>query len=49
MNKKAPYEHEQVEGFDKLANLEFWQAILQPNQTQQVEATLQQSQTKKTS
>lgn len=22
MNKQAPYEHEQVEGFNKLANLE---------------------------
>jgi hypothetical protein len=48
MNKHAPYEHEQVEGFDKLENLEVcvdMEAILQPIQTQQVEATLQQSQT----
>jgi hypothetical protein len=45
MNKHAPYEHEQVEGFDKLENLEVcvdMEAILQPTQTQQVEATLQQ-------
>jgi hypothetical protein len=48
MNKHAPYEHEHVEGFDKLENLEVcvdMEAILQPTQTQQVEATLQQSQT----
>jgi hypothetical protein len=48
MNKQAPYEHEHVEGFDKLENLEVcvdMEAILQPTQTQQVEETLQQSQT----
>jgi hypothetical protein len=52
MNKHAPYEHEQVEGFDKLENLEVcvdMEAILQPTQTQQVEATLQQSQTQQAS
>jgi hypothetical protein len=51
MNKHAPYEHEHVEGFDKLANLEVcvdMEAILQPAQTQQVEATLQQAQTQQT-
>jgi hypothetical protein len=36
MNKHAPYEHEHVEGFDKLANLEV---------CADMEATLQQSQT----
>jgi hypothetical protein len=39
MNKHAPYEHEHVEGFDKLANLETcadMEAILQLAQTQQV-------------
>jgi hypothetical protein len=49
MNKLAPYEHEQVEGFDKLANLEVCvdiEATLQQTQTKQVEATLQQTQTK---
>ena len=48
MNKHAPYEHEHVEGFDKLANIEVcddMEAILQQAQTQQLEATLQQSQT----
>ena len=48
MNKQAPYEHEHVEGFDNLENLEVcvdMEAILEPTQTQQVEATLQQSQT----
>ena len=47
MRKHTPYEHEQVEGFDKLENIEVcvdMEAILQPTQTQQVEATLQQSQ-----
>jgi hypothetical protein len=36
MNKQAPYEHEHVEGFDKLANLEVhvdMETILQPTQT----------------
>ena len=40
MNKHAPYEHEQVEGFDKMENLEVcvdMEAILQPMQKQQVE------------
>jgi hypothetical protein len=44
MNKFPPYENEHVEGFDKLANLDFcddMEAILQPTQTQQVEETLQ--------
>ena len=44
MNKHAPYEHEYVEGFDKLANLETcanMEAILQPAQTQQVGPTPQ--------
>jgi hypothetical protein len=51
MNKHAPYEHEHVEGFDKLENLDVcadMEAILQPTQTQQVEATLQQTQTQQT-
>ena len=42
MNKHAPYEHEYVEGFDKLENLETcadMEAILQPAQTQQVGPT----------
>jgi hypothetical protein len=36
MNKQSPYEHEQVEGFDKLENLEVcvdMETILQPIQT----------------
>jgi hypothetical protein len=48
MNKHAPYEHEQVEGLDKMENLEVcvdMEAILQPMQTQQGEETLQQIQT----
>jgi len=52
MNKQAPYEHEKVEDFDKLENLQFcvyMEAIMKPIQTQQVEATLQQSQIKQTS
>jgi hypothetical protein len=43
MNKHAPYEHEYVEGFEKLANLENYadmETILQPAQTQQVGLTL---------
>ena len=51
MNKHAPYEHGHVEGFDKLANLDVcanMEAILQLAQTQKVEATLQQIQTKQT-
>jgi hypothetical protein len=51
MNKQAPYEHAHVEGFDKLENLDVYadmEAILQPNQTQQVDETLQQTQTQKT-
>jgi hypothetical protein len=50
MNKHAPYEHEHVEGFDKLENIEVcvdMEEILQPTQTQQMEATLQQTQTQK--
>ena len=52
MNKQAPYEHEQVEGFDKLENIEVYvdmESILQTTQTQQVEATLQQIQTQQAS
>jgi hypothetical protein len=52
MNKHAPYENEQVEGFDKLTNLEFcvdMEKILQPTQTQQLEETLQQIQTQQVS
>jgi hypothetical protein len=48
MNKHGPYDHEHVEGFDKMENLEVYvdmEAILQPTQTQQVKATLQQGQT----
>jgi len=51
MNKQGPYEHEYVEGFDKLANLQTcadMEAILQPVQTQQVGPTLQQTQTQQT-
>jgi hypothetical protein len=52
MNKQTPYEHEEVEGFDKMENLGVCvdiKAILQPTQTQQVEATLEQSQTQQAS
>jgi hypothetical protein len=48
MRKQGPYEHEYVEGFDKLANLETYanmEAIVHPSQTQQVGTTLQQTQT----
>jgi hypothetical protein len=48
MRKQGPYEHEYVEGFDKMANLETcadMEVILQPDQTQQIESTLQQTQT----
>jgi hypothetical protein len=51
MNKQAPYEHEHVEGFDKLENMDVcvdMEAILQPAQTQQVEASLEQTQTQQT-
>ena len=51
MNKHAPYEHDHVEGFDKLENLDVYanmEEILQPTQTQQVEANLQQNQTQQT-
>jgi hypothetical protein len=47
MNKDPPYEHEHVEGFEKLENLDVcadMEEILQPTQTQQVEATLQHTQ-----
>jgi len=43
MSKHGPYEHQYVESFDKLANLETcadMEAILHPDQTQQVEPTL---------
>jgi hypothetical protein len=49
VNKQVPYEHEHVEGFDKLENLDVcadMEAMLQPAQTQQVEVTLQQTQIK---
>ena len=39
MNKSAPYEHENMEGYDKIANLEVCidvEAPLQQFQTQQV-------------
>jgi DNA-binding LytR/AlgR family response regulator len=52
MKKHAPYEHEQVEGFDKLENIEVcvdMDVILQPIQTRQLEATLQQIQTQQAS
>jgi hypothetical protein len=48
MKKQAPREHEHVDSFHKLANLEVYvdmEAILQPTQTQQVEETLQKIQT----
>jgi hypothetical protein len=47
MKKQAPYEHEWVDGFDKLENIEVcvdMEEILQPTQTRKVEETLQQSQ-----
>jgi hypothetical protein len=50
MNKQAPYEHEHVEGFDKLENLEVsvdMETVLQLAQMKQVDATLKQSQTQK--
>jgi hypothetical protein len=43
MTKQGPYEHEYVEGFDKLTNVETcadMEAILQPVQTQQTGPTL---------
>jgi hypothetical protein len=46
MNKQAPYEHEHVDGFDKLENLEVcadMETILQPTQSQQAEETLKQA------
>ena len=46
MNNQVPYEHEYVEGFDKLANLETcidMESILQPSQTQQAGPTPQQN------
>jgi predicted metal-dependent hydrolase len=52
MSRQGPYEHEHVEGFDKLENLETcadMEVILQPDQTQQVESAPQQIQTQKTS
>jgi hypothetical protein len=51
MNKHAPYEHENVEGFDKFRNIEVFvdtETTLELDQTQQVEATLQQYQIQKT-
>jgi hypothetical protein len=44
ISKHGPYEHEHVEGFDRLANLEMcadMEAILHPAQTQQVGTNLQ--------
>jgi hypothetical protein len=52
MRKQVPYEHEHVERFDKLANLETcadMEVILQPDQTQQIESSPQQIQTQKNS
>jgi hypothetical protein len=46
VRKQGPYEHEYVEGFDKLENLETYadmEVILQPDQTQQVGSTLQKT------
>jgi hypothetical protein len=45
MRRQGPYEHEHVEGFDKLANLENcvdMEVTLQPDQTQQIDSTPQQ-------
>jgi hypothetical protein len=42
MRKQGPYEHEHVEGFDKLTNLETcadMEVILQTDQTQQIDST----------
>jgi hypothetical protein len=44
MSKQSPYEHEHVEGFDKMENLETcadMEVTLQPNPTQQLESTPQ--------
>jgi len=49
MKIQAPYEHEHVEGFDKLANLEVYvdmEVVLQPTQMKKMEANLKHSQTK---
>jgi hypothetical protein len=46
MSKQSSYEHEYVEGFEKLANLETcvdMESILQPAQTQKVGTNLQQT------
>ena len=51
MSKHGPYEHEYMEGFDKLANLETcadMEATLQLAQAHQVGPTLQQTQTQQT-
>jgi hypothetical protein len=47
MRKQGPYEHEHVEGFDKMENLETcadMEVILQPDQTQQIESSPQKIQ-----
>jgi hypothetical protein len=51
-SRQGPYKHEQVEGFDKLANLETcanMEVTLQPDHTQQTGSAPQQTQTQKTS
>jgi hypothetical protein len=52
VSKQGPYEHEHVEGFDKLANLETcvdMEVTLQHDQTKHTETTSQQSPTQKPS
>jgi hypothetical protein len=46
MSRQSPYEHEQVEEFDRLANLEVcanMEITLQPDHTQQIESAPQHS------
>jgi hypothetical protein len=50
VSRQGPYEHDHVEGFDKLANLETcteMEVTLQHNQIKPIESTPQQIQTKR--
>jgi hypothetical protein len=52
MSRQGPYEHEHVEGFDKLANLETYtdmEVTLQHDQKKQIESSPQHIQTQKAS
>jgi hypothetical protein len=52
LSRQGPYEHEHVEGFDKMANLENcanMEVTLQHDQTKQIESTPQQNPTQKPS